>query len=160
MSVSRGARFCSSSRFEGRVRTRCLFRELRKLPNTPRFPLLRNVFSARRGSLSRDRSRCGEVRTCPGRGDSGGRERAVESWPAMCTQSCRGTAAAVVLAMLLCQICSAEEQPGSSRGPAVLETCNVTADGREFTCRGAGFLSILEPLGSAVLPSTGNLTIL
>ncbi|XP_076663189.1 G-protein coupled receptor rickets isoform X2 [Andrena cerasifolii] len=78
----------------------------------------------------------------------------------MCTQSCRGTAAAVVLAMLLCQICSAEKQPVSWRGPAVLETCNVTADGREFTCRGAGFLSILEPLGSAVLPSTGNLTIL
>ncbi|XP_076618443.1 G-protein coupled receptor rickets isoform X2 [Colletes latitarsis] len=80
----------------------------------------------------------------------------------MCTQSCRGTAAAaatvVILAMFLCRICSAEEQSGSSRGPAVLEICNVTADGREFTCRGAGFLSILEPLDAAVLPSVANLT--
>ncbi|XP_076163087.1 G-protein coupled receptor rickets isoform X2 [Ptiloglossa arizonensis] len=78
----------------------------------------------------------------------------------MCTQFCRGNAAAaaVILAMFLCRICSAEEQPGSSHGPAVLETCNVTADGREFTCRGAGFLSILDPLDSAVLPSTENLT--
>ncbi|XP_029045202.1 lutropin-choriogonadotropic hormone receptor isoform X2 [Osmia bicornis bicornis] len=76
----------------------------------------------------------------------------------MCTQSCRGTAAAVILTMFLCRICSAEEQPGSLNGPVVLETCNVTADGREVTCRGAGFLSILEPLDVTVLPSSVNLT--
>ncbi|XP_068979090.1 lutropin-choriogonadotropic hormone receptor isoform X2 [Bombus flavifrons] len=77
----------------------------------------------------------------------------------MCTQSSRGiTTAAVILAMFLCRICSAEEQPGSSSGPGLLESCNVTADGREFSCRGAGFLSILEPLDVTVLPSTVNLT--
>ncbi|XP_012142464.1 G-protein coupled receptor rickets isoform X2 [Megachile rotundata] len=76
----------------------------------------------------------------------------------MCTQSCRGTAAAVILTMFLCRICSAEEQPGSLNGPALLETCNVTADGRELTCRGAGFLSILEPFDVTALPSTVNLT--
>ncbi|XP_034190951.1 G-protein coupled receptor rickets isoform X2 [Osmia lignaria lignaria] len=73
----------------------------------------------------------------------------------MCTQPCRGTAAAVILTMFLCRICSAEEQPGSLNGPVVLETCNVTADGREVTCRGAGFLSILDV---TVLPSSVNLT--
>ncbi|XP_060826553.1 lutropin-choriogonadotropic hormone receptor isoform X2 [Bombus pascuorum] len=77
----------------------------------------------------------------------------------MYTQSSRGiTTAAVILAMFLCRICSAEEQPGSSSGPGLLESCNVTADGREFSCRGAGFLSILEPLDVTVLPSTVNLT--
>ncbi|KAK9296571.1 hypothetical protein QLX08_009418 [Tetragonisca angustula] len=77
----------------------------------------------------------------------------------MCTQFCRGTTtAAVILAMFLCRICSAEEQPGSSGGSGLLEPCNVTADGREFSCRGAGFLSILEPLDVTVLPSTVNLT--
>ncbi|XP_043596368.1 lutropin-choriogonadotropic hormone receptor isoform X4 [Bombus pyrosoma] len=77
----------------------------------------------------------------------------------MCTQSSRGiTTAAVILAMFLCRICSAEEQPGSSSGPGLLESCNVTADGREFSCRGAGFLSILKPLDVTVLPSTVNLT--
>ncbi|XP_076642926.1 G-protein coupled receptor rickets isoform X2 [Halictus rubicundus] len=68
----------------------------------------------------------------------------------MCTKH----TVAVVLAMFLCRICSAEEQSGSSHGP---DLCNVTADGREFICRGAGFLSILE-LDPAVLTSAVNLT--
>ncbi|XP_076279000.1 G-protein coupled receptor rickets isoform X1 [Lasioglossum baleicum] len=68
----------------------------------------------------------------------------------MCTKH----TVAVVLAMFLCRICSAEEQSGSSHGP---DPCNITADGREFICRGAGFLSILE-LDPAVLTSAVNLT--
>ncbi|XP_015432125.1 PREDICTED: lutropin-choriogonadotropic hormone receptor [Dufourea novaeangliae] len=71
----------------------------------------------------------------------------------MCTQY---TAATVVLAMFLCRICSADEQqPGSLHGP---DACNVTADGREVICRGAGFLSILDPLDLAVLTTAVNLT--
>ncbi|XP_016913919.1 lutropin-choriogonadotropic hormone receptor isoform X2 [Apis cerana] len=73
----------------------------------------------------------------------------------MCTQFCRGT---VILAMFLCRICSAEEQPGSFGGPGLLESCNITADGKEISCRGAGFLSILEPLDITTLPSIVNLT--
>ncbi|XP_006623300.1 lutropin-choriogonadotropic hormone receptor isoform X2 [Apis dorsata] len=73
----------------------------------------------------------------------------------MCTQFCRGT---VILAMFLCRICSAEEQPGSFSGPGLLESCNITADGKEISCRGAGFLSILEPLDIITLPSIVNLT--
>ncbi|XP_006570260.2 lutropin-choriogonadotropic hormone receptor isoform X2 [Apis mellifera] len=73
----------------------------------------------------------------------------------MCTQFCRGT---VILAMFLCRICSAEEQPGSFNGPGLLESCNITADGKEISCRGAGFLSILEPLDITALPSIVNLT--
>ncbi|XP_012345876.1 lutropin-choriogonadotropic hormone receptor isoform X2 [Apis florea] len=73
----------------------------------------------------------------------------------MCTQFCRGT---VILAMFLCRICSAEEQPGSFNGPGLLESCNITADGKEISCRGAGFLSILEPLDITTLPSIVNLT--
>ncbi|XP_076236661.1 G-protein coupled receptor rickets isoform X2 [Calliopsis andreniformis] len=82
----------------------------------------------------------------------------------MCTQSCRGTAAAaaaaaVILAMFLCRICSAEEQPRIEKLPSLgAEMCNTTADGREYTCRGAGFLSILEPLEAVPLPSAANLT--
>ncbi|XP_078050544.1 G-protein coupled receptor rickets isoform X2 [Augochlora pura] len=67
----------------------------------------------------------------------------------MCTQY---TAVAVVLfAMFFCRVCSAEEQPGSSHDP-----CNVTADGREFVCRGAGFHSIRQPLDPVV--SLANIT--
>ncbi|XP_033326265.1 G-protein coupled receptor rickets isoform X2 [Megalopta genalis] len=61
----------------------------------------------------------------------------------MCTQYT--AVAAVLIAMFLCRVCSAEEQPGSSHDP-----CNVTGDGREFVCRGAGFLSIRQPLDPVV----------
>ncbi|XP_076753852.1 G-protein coupled receptor rickets isoform X4 [Xylocopa sonorina] len=74
----------------------------------------------------------------------------------MCTESRRGTTVAVVLAMFLCRIRTANGQPTSSIG--LLESCNVTVDGREFSCRGAGFLSILEPLDAAALLSPVNLT--
>ncbi|XP_076223999.1 G-protein coupled receptor rickets isoform X3 [Nomia melanderi] len=73
----------------------------------------------------------------------------------MCTQY-TAAAAAVVLAMFLCRICSAEQrQAGSSHA---LDLCNATADGRDLVCRGAGLLSILEPLDPAVLASAVNLT--
>ncbi|XP_017887058.1 lutropin-choriogonadotropic hormone receptor isoform X2 [Ceratina calcarata] len=76
----------------------------------------------------------------------------------MYTRSCRGTIrlAAAVLTMFLCRIHSAaEEQPGST---GLLELCNITVDKRELSCRGAGFLSILEPLNVLALPSAVNLT--
>ncbi|CAL7952107.1 unnamed protein product [Xylocopa violacea] len=95
--------------------------------------------------------------TCPGRGDFGGRKEEKPSKLAgMCMESCRGTTVAVILAMFLCRICTAEEQSRSSTG--LLEFCNVTVDGREFSCRGAGFLSILEPLDAVALLSPVNLT--
>lgn len=72
----------------------------------------------------------------------------------MCRQ--HAAVAAVVLAMFLCRICSAEQRQAGS--PHALDLCNATADGRDLVCRGAGLLSILDPLDPAVLASAANLT--
>ncbi|KAG7197417.1 hypothetical protein KM043_013277 [Ampulex compressa] len=71
--------------------------------------------------------------------------------------SSHGTAAVLLLLTLLCRARPSRGRVDDPQGvPA--ETCNVTADGRELTCRGAGLLSVLQPLEPALLQAAVNLT--
>ncbi|XP_012250578.2 lutropin-choriogonadotropic hormone receptor isoform X2 [Athalia rosae] len=78
---------------------------------------------------------------------------------------CWATAAVTFILPLLsihvsgCNATAAADHGDGSTWPQIsLDSCNTTADGREFVCRGAGFNSIRETLEGRFLSASANLT--